>query len=304
MISVILTAYGGPESLEDVEPFMKSIARGRSFTPQQIDNAKKRYELIGGKSPLNEITGKQARALEQELNSNGLDYSVDFGMLHLKPFIKDVLIDKTNQGADQLAIVTLAPFHSRVSTGAYFKQAEESINNNEIEVVYVSKWNNNPYYIKSIAEGINKSIEDYFSSDGESVNIIFTVHSLPEIFIQQGDPYVVEVKSTIDHVLPHINSSKWYLAYQSKGRGEDWLKPDVETVLQQLNEKEEKSALIVPLGFVSDHVETLYDIDILYMEKADKLGVELKRVPALNDSSLFIKALADEVRRHTEHCRK
>lgn len=301
MISVILTGYGGPGSLEEVEPFMNSIARGRNFTPQQIENAKKRYEVIGGKSPINNITSKQASALEIELKSNELNYSVDFGMLHLKPFISDVIKHNLACGIKKLAIVTLAPFHSRVSTGAYFSTAKKLLENENVEVVYISKWNNNPIYIKAIAEEINKSLHDFFSPDRDDVNIIFTVHSLPQSFIELGDPYVDEVKSTIELVLSQIKSSRWHLAYQSKGRGDDWLKPDVESVLKKIADNKESRALIVPLGFVSDHVETLYDIDILYKEFAGQIGIDLKRVSAMNDSPLFIKALADEVRKNTKH---
>jgi ferrochelatase len=228
-------------------------------------------------------------------------------MLHLKPYIADVIKKRLDQGIEMFVVVSLAPFHSRVSTGAYFQTARELFDrvvNNNIEVVYISNWRNNSYYIEAMAEGINKSLDAFFSSVKEEVNIIFSVHSLPLEFIEQGDPYVDEVELTIELLLPRLHSTNWYLAFQSKGRGENWLKPDVETVLQSISKKQVKDVLIVPLGFVSDHVETLYDIDILYQEFSRKIGINLKRCPALNDSALFIKALADEVRKNTEHWRR
>ncbi len=304
MIGVLLTGYGGPESLDDVEPFLSSIAGGRQFSPEQVEGTKRRYRLIGGRSPLNEITGKQADALNTLLNRDEKRFQVEVGMLHLPPLIPHVIEKMADKGIKRLALLSLAPFDSRVSTTAYFNRAREALGKyREIETVFISGWNTHPDYIRAVANDINGTISRYPVESQNSVEVIFSIHSLPVKYIQEGDSYLDDINVTIEKILPLIKSGNWHLAYQSRGRGENWLEPNTETVMRELKEKGKTDILIAPIGFISEHVETLYDIDITYRKMAGEMGIRLERVPALNDSDLFIKALADSVLQKTSHWR-
>jgi ferrochelatase len=304
MIGVLLTGYGGPESLDDVGPFLESIAGRRRFSPEQVEGAKKRYRLIGGKSPLKEITGKQAAALEALLNRDSRKYSVEMGMLHLPPYIPDVIGKIAEKGISKLALLTLAPFDSRVSTTAYFNKARKALEDHkEIEAVFISEWNRHPGYIQAVARGINDVLSRFPEESARNPEVIFSIHSLPVKYIDEGDRYVDDINVTVEKVLPLIRSNNWHLAYQSKGRGENWLEPNTEAVMRKLKEEGKSNIVIAPIGFISDHVETLYDIDISCMKTAEELGVRLERAPSLNDSPLFIEALADLVRQKTAHWR-
>ncbi len=302
MIGVILTGYGGPDSLDQVEPFLSSIAGGRKFTPEQVEGAKKRYKMIGGKSPLNEITVRQAGALEAELNKEGEEYLVKAGMLHLPPRIHDVINNFFDTGIKKLAVVTLAPFRSRVSTAAYFTEAEKALKSHStMDSVYVSGWNVHPGYLSALAEKINQAASVLTESELKDTHILFSIHSLPESYIQEGDLYVDDINETVKKLIPLITCSNWHVSYQSRGRGENWLGPDTETLMKKLAGEKVKNIIIAPIGFISDHVETLFDIDITFRKLAEELEVNMIRVPALNDSHLFICALADEIKKSTYH---
>ncbi len=302
MVGVILAGYGGPSSLDDVEPFLASIAGGRKFTPEQIEAVRARYRLIGGKSPLNEITVRQAEALQARLNGNGIRYTVRVGMLHLPPRIPDAAAGIITDGVRKIAVVTLAPFRSRASTAAYFNEAAKALQAyGDAEAVYVSGWNRNPNFIGAAAAGINGVIESFPEEERGDVDVIFSIHSVPESHIRDGDSYVGDINDTVEAIVPRLRGNRHHIAYQSKGRGEGWLGPDTETIMKKLSGEKRTRIVIAPIGFISDHVETLYDIDITLYKLARELGVTMKRVPALNDSPLFISALAEETKKATAH---
>lgn len=302
MVGVLLTGYGGPTSLDEVEPFLSSIAGGRKFTPEQIEAARARYGLIGGKSPLNEITGRQAAALQARLNDDGNRYVVKVGMLHLPPFIPDAIAGLIEAGEKKIAVVTLAPFRSRVSTAAYFTEAAKAMKaHGDAEAVYVSGWNRNPNFIAAEANLINGVLDTFPEKDRGDADVIFSIHSLPEAYIRDGDSYVDDINDTVEAVVPRLRGNRHHIAYQSKGRGENWLGPDTGTLMKKLSGEKRNRMVIAPVGFVSDHVETLYDIDITLKKLAQELGVTMKRVPAVNDSPLFISALAEETAKAAAH---
>jgi protoporphyrin/coproporphyrin ferrochelatase len=262
----------------------------------------KRYRLIGGKSPFMDITGKQALALDALLNQDGKRYSVEMGMLHLPPYIPDVIRKIAESGIRRLALLSLAPFDSRVSTTAYFNRAKEALENyKDIETVFISGWNTHPVYLQAVALEINNVLSRFPEESISSVEIIFSIHSLPVKYIEEGDKYVDDINVTVEKLLPLIKSSNWHLAYQSRGRGENWLEPNTETIMRNLKKEGKTDIIIAPIGFISDHVETLYDIDVTYRKMAEEMGIRLERVPSLNDSPLFIEALADSVQQKTSH---
>ncbi len=300
MIGVILVGYGAPDSPEAVEPFLKSIAGGRSFTREQIDKTVEKYRLIGGKSPLVRITERQAVAVEKELNSAYNNYSVFFGMLHWKPYIGDTIKSIIDRGILRIAVVTLAPFNSRASTGAYFKEVDKALQKHpHIETVFVSGWQNNDIYHIAMKELIGGSLSEFDKELCDDLQIVFTVHSLPQSYIDQGDPYVKEVTSAVERIAALCNIKNYHIAYQSKGRGGEWLEPDFGNLLDNFAVRGIKNVLTVPIGFISDHLETLYDLDIVYREYAEARGIKFVRAPALNDSKLLAAALADEILRKT-----
>lgn len=297
---VLFLAFGGPESLDDVKPFVMNVLSSRGRTPDeaQIDLIIERYKLIGGKSPLLEITRSQAEALERVSSETDNPIKVYLGMRHWHPFIKDTLEEINNDGVDKVLALTLAPHNSKAVIGGYIQAVEKALEEieHDIKLSYVKNWHTHPLFLEALKEKIDEGLSSFSSEDRKNVQLIFSVHSLPARLVQD-DPYVEQVKETINGVLKLIDQTErpiqWQLAYQSKGGGPgEWLGPDIESVLKMLAERGDKNVLLIPVGFVSDHVEILYDIDILAKEAAESLGINFKRTSSLNDSPKFIEALA------------
>src|SRR4030042_1866450 len=243
MKALLLLAFGGPRSLDEVESFLTRLFRGRKPSPEQLEKIKERYRLIGGSSPLPKITQRQARGLEESLNAKGYPFKSYVGMRYGHPLIEETL--------------------------------------KEI-----------------LRDGIREGLMEFTPEERERVRLIFTAHSLPKSMIE-GDPYVKDMEASIRGVLEGMESRPWHMAFQSRGGGpEEWAGPDVESVLLELSGKAVHEILIVPIGFVSDHIEVLYDIDILYRKKAESLGMVLKRSPSINFSERFIEAISNAVEEH------
>ncbi|MBN2250839.1 MAG: ferrochelatase, partial [Candidatus Altiarchaeota archaeon] len=192
------------------------------------------------------------------------------------------------------------PFRSRASTGAYVEEVNQVRKNigEKIEISFVEGWHLHPLFIESVKEKIEEGLRQFTPEERKRVHLIFSAHSLPKSIVEK-DPYAKEIEITIRKVLENLEAFPWHMAYQSKGAGpEEWVGPDVESVLEKLSERKIREVLIVPIGFVADHIEILYDIDILYQEKAKLLGMQLKRTPSLNFSRRFIEALAAIVEEH------
>jgi ferrochelatase len=300
MKALLLLAFGGPRSLDEVEPFLTRLFRGRKPSPEQLEGVTERYRLIGGGSPLPEITFKQAKALESNLNSKGYPIKSYVGMRYGHPLIEETLKEILEDGIHEVIALPMAPFRSRASTGAYVEEVNEVRKNigENIEISFVEGWHLHPLFIESVREKIEEGLRKFTPEERKRVHLIFSAHSLPKSIVEK-DPYTKEIKITIRKVLENLEAFPWHMAYQSKGAGpEAWVGPDVESVLEKLSERKIREVLIVPIGFVADHIEILYDIDILYEEKAKLLGMQLKRTPSLNFSRRFIEALAAIVEEH------
>jgi ferrochelatase len=299
MRALLLLAFGGPRSLDEVE-FMLTRLFGRKPSPEQLEGVKERYRLIGGSSPLPAITEKQARAIEEKLNSKGYSFKSYVGMRYCHPLIDETFKDILHDNIEEVVAVPMAPFRSRYSTGAY---REELIRVNEalgnrLKIAFIEGWHGNPLFLDAIAEKVKEGLSQFAADERERVHLIFTAHSLPESIIG-SDPYIEDMKESVNEVLKKIEPLPWHMAFQSKGGGtERWVAPEVECVLVEINKMGVREVLIVPIGFVSDHIEILYDIDILYKEKAEPLGMVLKRTPSLNSSEGFIEALTTIVEEH------
>jgi ferrochelatase len=294
MRALLLLAFGGPRNLEEVELLLTRLFGGRKPSPEQLDRVKDRYRLIGGCSPLTEITSEQARALEEELQAKGHSFKSYIGMRYCHPLIEEAFRQIVQDGFKEIVAVPMTPFRSRASTGAYMEELNrvKEKTGAGIRVVFIEGWYRHPLFLKAVREKIVEGLGQFSPSEKRRVHLLFTAHSLPKTLIEH-DPYLKEIEESIAEVVKGMEAMPWRIAYQSKGGGPgEWIGPEVERVLEDLASEKAEKVLVVPIGFVSDHIEILYDIDILYRKKAESLGMELKRTFSLNASGSFVKALA------------
>lgn len=299
MKALLLLAFGGPRSLDEVE-FLLTRLFGRKPSAEMVEWTKERYRLIGGSSPLQAITEKQAKMLEERLRAKGHCCKSYVGMRYSQPLIEETLREILREDIEEVIAIPMAPFRSRFSTGAYQKAFREAhdLSGKTLRISFVEGWHLHPLFVGSIVEKVEEGLKQFGSETREKVHLIFTAHSLPESVIGT-DPYVHDMEESVDAVLKKIKPLPWHMAFQSKGGGmERWMGPDVESVLTELNKIGVQNVLVVPIGFVSDHIEILYDIDILYRRKAESLGMTLKRTPSLNCSDRFLEALTTIVEEH------
>src|SRR3990172_2466430 len=292
---VLLLAFGGADSIEDVEPFVKNVLKGRLVTPEVVEKAKARYRLIGGSSPLLKITRAQAVSIKTILAKDDVTTEFFIGMRFWHPYIKDTLKEMKDSGIIEAVAIIMAPHSSRASTGGYVSDIEAALKETGggSKVEFVEGWHTHPLYIDALLE----KIEEALKGAGDGILIIFTAHSLPVPSLA-GDPYVEKLNSTIAEVVKK-KPLDWKLAFQSKGgRAAPWLGPGAEEGIREAKEAGKKGVLIVPLGFVADHVETLYDIDILFKKIAIEAGLGFLRAASLNDSGKFTSMLAEVIKRH------
>ncbi len=303
LTGILLLAHGGPNSLEDIEPFLVNIRSGRPFPPHLLEEIRGRYHQIGGRSPLLELSRRQARALEQALRGDGRRLRVYLGMRNWHPFIRDTVAEMAKDGVTEALALCLAPQNSRLSVGLYFQHVREAQKEMgaEFPVRFVETWHQEPLLIEALAEKVRAALEDFSREPGSAPQkppgVIFTAHSLPEKVLAEGDPYDREVRATAAAVAERCGVAGWRFAYQSQGATADpWLGPTVESVLEELSTG--ARVLIAPIGFVSDHVEVLYDIDIGFRRFAEQRGILLRRTESLNDSPAFVRALVAVVEKH------
>jgi ferrochelatase len=293
---ILLLAFGTADSIDTIEPFLKNIIKGRPVTEEMVRRARDRYEKIGGSSPLLEITRAQAKALEKELNTKEKRYSVYVGMRYWHPYIKDTIREMWADNVEEAVAVVMTSHSSRAATGGYRYDVEDALKTTGgvPELRYLRDWHTHPLYIEALTEKIEDALRGL--PPEKDVLTIFSAHSLP-VSTLSGDPYVEKLKETIREVVERTGEMDHRLAYQSKGGGPvEWLAPEVESAMEEAKAMGKKAVLVVPLGFVSDHVETLYDIDIVFKEKAESLGLHFARAASLNTSYKFIRMLAGLVR--------
>jgi ferrochelatase len=295
--ALLLLAFGGPLSLGEVEIFLTRLFKGRKPSPEQLKRVEERYRLIGGSSPLAGITQSQAEGIEKRLNEKGYRFKSYTGMRYGTPLIEETMEKILRDGIHEVIAVPMAPFRSRASTGAYIEEVNRIQREMKarIEISFVEGWHLHPLFLEAVREKVREGLKEFSLEERKRAHLIFTAHSLPKRMIG-NDPYVDDFKASVKGVLEGFEPLKWHIAFQSRGVGpEEWAGPEVESVLTELSEKKVREVLIVPIGFVSDHVEILYDIDILYCQNAESLGMILKRSPSLNASERFIEALASAV---------
>jgi len=302
--AVLLMAHGAPQSLDEIPPYLRNIM-GRTPSQEVVDDIKERYRLAGGRSPLLEITQQQATALEARLNRSGQNFKVYIGMRHWHPFIHETVRQIAKDQPERLVALSLAPQYSRLSVGAYLQSLTEALKTCELDIPVhpVKSWHAAPALISAFSEKIKTSLSDYDDVARKSLCLLFTAHSLPESVLEEGDPYPDEVRATVSEIVAQLERRTpvipWFFAYQSQGlRRGKWLGPSVEETIGNLGEAGCSNLLVAPIGFVSDHVEILYDVDILFKGLAASQGITLKRIDSLNTAPRFIEALADVVQSH------
>ncbi len=332
IIGVILLNLGGPDSLRAVRPFLynlfsdrKIIRLGPPFLQKPIAwlisslrsrKTEKIYSLIGGRSPILDITTEQAKALEAALNSSLSSQSplppfakggrggikVYVGMRYWHPFMEEVVPEISRNGVKKLVALSMYPHYSHATAGSSISKLKEVLSGYPIVLFCISSWHDHPLYIEALIDVIKKGLNSFTSSESGGreregrgdIKVLFSAHNLPESIVKKGDPYVNQIEETIGEILKRLNI-EWYLSYQSKSGPVKWLEPTTEEMLKRFAELGYKKILLVPISFVSDHIETLYEIDILYKGMAERLGMMFKRVDSLNTHPLFIEALKDMV---------
>jgi len=282
---VLLLAHGAPERVEDVESYLEFVRGGRPGSPQVVEEVRHRYAAIGGSSPLLQWTRAQAQALERVLGM-----PVFFGMRNWHPFIRETI--ELVRPVDRLAAICLAPQFSELSVGLYIKRTEEAKRDAGVaaEIVWARSYHDEPLLIEAFAERLRPLVGN--------ARVLFTAHSLPEKALANGDPYDREARETAALVAARAGIAEWDFAYQSQGMtGDKWLGPTVESLLDRYAAEGIREVVVDPIGFVCDHVEILYDIDIAFRDYAAARGITLRRPESLNDSPAFIAALAEVVKR-------
>jgi ferrochelatase len=275
--AVILMAYGSPATAEDVPAYLADIREGRPVSQEAIDELTERYRRIGGRSPLDEITEAQRAALERELG-----VPVFVGMKHWRPRIAGAVEAALAGGAETLVGLVLAPHYSRLSIVGYRDRLEDALDG-RAELVFVESWHDHGPFLDLLADRV-RGFDGY---------VVFTAHSLPGRILREGDPYRDQLLETSRLVAERAGLEDWSFAFQSASpTGEPWLGPDILEELDRLAANGVRRVLVCPVGFVSDHLEILWDLDIEAREKAAELGLELERIESLNADPQFVSALA------------
>ena len=308
--AVILLQMGGPDSLDAVEPFLLNLFSDRDIIkigPALLQPliarfiVRKRapkvigyYEKIGGKSPIRELTEAQARALEARLGSG---YRCFVAMRYSRPSTLDALAAARKSGCSRVIALSLYPHYSRATTGSSINELNrvQAASGTPFAVSCIDRFFDHPLYIEALAEKIEEGLAQF--TDRTGVEIVFSAHSLPQSFIDSGDPYLAHIQETVRLVVARLGTVKHFLAFQSRAGPVKWLEPSTEEMIQSLAGKGCRNMLMVPLSFVSDHIETLYEVDIQYGEEAAAHGImNFRRSPSLNSSPLFMECLAELVR--------
>jgi protoporphyrin/coproporphyrin ferrochelatase len=280
--AVIAMAYGSPSRVEDIPAYYADIRGGRPVSEEKVAELTERYRRIGG-SPLNEITERQRAALERELG-----VPVYVGMKHWEPWIADAVREALAAGVERIVGVVLAPHYSRMSIGGYRDRLERALDGAAPEVRFVESWHDHEPFLAVVADRLR----------GTDAHVVFTAHSLPERILASGDPYKDELLATSRLVAERagLPGERWSFAFQSESAtGEPWLGPDILDHLDDLHAQGVRKVLVAPVGFVADHLEILWDIDVEARERAAELGLELDRIESMNDDPRFIRALAERV---------
>jgi len=299
-IGVLVMSYGTPESLDQIEAYYTHIRRGHPPTPEQLEELKARYEaIVGGFFPLRENTNKQVAALEATLNREHpeLEFVCYQGLKHAQPYVEDGVAHMVQDGIQQAVGVVLAPHYSVMSVGGYVKRAKEQAEELGLEIDFVLSYHLHPQLLEALSIRVKSALARFEGVSRDDVRVIFTAHSLPEKIVEMKDPYPQQLLETSQAIADIVGLTNWQFGWQSAGQtATPWLGPDILDVLRTIAVEEQvKHVLLCPIGFVSDHLEVLYDIDIEAQALAGELGLHLERTESLNTDPLYMRSLSDVV---------
>jgi protoporphyrin/coproporphyrin ferrochelatase len=297
--AVLLIAFGGPTSPDNIRPFLTRVTKGLSISPERLEEVAHHYAAVGGKSPLNEITFRQARALEKLLNAGPTRLRVYVGMRNSSPFFTETLKQMANGGVRNALGFILSSHRTEASWERYQKNiadARAELGGKAPLLEYCDGWHGHRLFIQTWAELIGAAYAKIDSGRRNSTPLIFTAHSLPSAMAARS-PYVDQLRSSAQAIADKLDRSHWRLAYQSRsGNPEDsWLEPDIRDVLRKLAVEGCRDVVVAPIGFVCDHVEVLYDLDIEAKKIAGELQMNLVRASCPNDDPMFIRMIADVI---------
>ncbi|WP_410511835.1 ferrochelatase [Paenibacillus sp. BR2-3] len=303
-IGVLVMSYGTPESLEGIEAYYTHIRRGNPPSAEQLKELKDRYEaIVGGVFPLRENTDRQVEALEAALNRDNADPAVQFvcyqGLKHAHPFIEDGVESMMKDGIAEAVGIVLAPHYSSMSVGTYIKRAKEKAEACGIQMSFVESYHLHPELIDVLSRRVSARLDQFEEAGAKrsEVRVLFSAHSLPERILTMGDPYRDQLLETSAAVAKKAGVTSWQFTWQSAGRtAEPWLGPDVLDTLRELSKEQVEDVLVAPVGFVSDHLEVLYDLDIEAQSVAGELDMRLMRIESLNSDPAYMAVLSDVVR--------
>ena len=298
-MGLLVMAYGTPYKEEDIEPYYTHIRRGRKPAPEQLEDLKNRYEAIGGISPLAHITDGQAQALCDALNQSQdeIEFKLYIGLKHITPFIEDAVEQMDKDGIKEAVTVVLAPHYSTFSVKSYNTRAKEEADKYGISVTSVESWYKQPKFLKYWEEKIRETFDSMSDAERDKSVLVVSAHSLPQKIREAGDPYPDQLEETAKLLAEAADVKEYAVGWQSEGQtGEPWLGPDVQDLTRELNEKKGYTSFVyTPVGFVSDHLEVLFDNDYECKVVCDEIGAAYHRPAMPNTDPLFIGAVADAV---------
>jgi ferrochelatase len=299
-VGVFLLAYGTPESLDDVEPYFTHIRGGRKPSPEAVANLRERYRLVGGRTPLKDLTFATADKLQARLDAEAPGrYRVYVGMKHWHPFIAETMPHIAADGVRDVVALALAPHYSRMSVGGYRRYVDEANATLEqpLQMTFIERWHDHPGFRRLIADRIVAARAELPPDLRDQALILFSAHSLPERILSWNDPYPDELRESAAGIAGLLGLTDWRLCYQSAGMtGEPWLGPDILDYLEELHGEGVRAVVSAPFGFVAEHLEVLWDIDREAQDKAAELGMELRRIRMPNADDEFVDVLVSLVR--------
>jgi protoporphyrin/coproporphyrin ferrochelatase len=294
-LGLLVMAYGTATDQDDVERYYTDIRGGKAPAPDALQELKDRYAAIGNTFPLNRITEEQARALETEL---GGVFKTYVGMKHSPPFVPDAVARMQADGIREAVGLVLAPHYSRMSVGGYIDRVKKAAIDGPA-FSFIEQWYDHPYFVEVVADRVRAARDQLTEDERANDLVVFTAHSLPTKILESGDPYPAQLQGSADMVAGKLSLDRYRIGWQSAGRTpEPWIGPPLVEIIRRAATEGHTAVVVCPVGFVADHLEVLFDVDIEAREAAAQAGIRLVRTASMNADPDFIRSLAQVVRDH------